>query len=713
MKNILRFLKGHWIWVFVIVLLLIAQTFCDLGLPTYTGDILNVGLQQKGIADGVMDTVRAESLQSLEMFLSEEQIALVESAYGPADESGIRTLNKEIDHDALNEALMNAEVAVLAMQNPQTAAEGSESMQAQIPTDGAGSSDNADLSQMADTYKKQLAVVYVGQEYAAQGKDLDKIQTAYLWKDGLIMLGLSLLMMALSILVSLIASRVSSSIGRDLREQAYRKVTSFSNAEMTKFSTASLITRCTNDITQVQVLIVMFLRMILYSPILAIGGIIMVYRTTSGMGWIIVLAVALLFGILGILGVIVMPKFKIMQSLVDKVNLISREILNGVMPIRAFSRERHEEERFDEANTNLLKTQLFTNRAMAIMSPFMMFIMNGVSVLIVWVGGHHINEGTMQVGEMTAFLTYSMVIVMSFLMLAMIAIIAPRAVVSANRIAEVLDQDLSIADRPDAKDSLLDDPQGRVVFDHVSFHYPDADENIVSDISFTSEPGTTTAIIGSTGCGKSTLLNLIPRFYDVTEGSITIDGVDIRDVTQHKLHSLMGYVPQKGFLFSGTIESNLKYSDEEISDEAMELAAQIAQATEFIEQKENKYEDEISQGGTNVSGGQKQRLSIARALARKPKIMLFDDSFSALDYKTDTALRRQLHQELGDATVFIVAQRISTILHADQILVLNEGRMMGLGTHEELLDRCPTYQEIARSQLSEEELKRKGGADRG
>ena len=713
MKNILRFLKGHWIWVFVIVLLLIAQTFCDLGLPTYTGDILNVGLQQKGIADGVMDTVRAESLQSLEMFLSEEQIALVESAYGPADESGIRTLNKEIDHDALNEALMNAEVAMLAMQYQQAAAEGSESMQAQIPTDGAGSSDNADLSQMADTYKKQLAVVYVGQEYEAQGKDLDKIQTAYLWKDGLIMLGLSLLMMALSILVSLIASRVSSSIGRDLREQAYRKVTSFSNAEMVKFSTASLITRCTNDITQVQVLIVMFLRMILYSPILAIGGIIMVYRTTSGMGWIIVLAVALLFGILGILGVIVMPKFKIMQSLVDKVNLISREILNGVMPIRAFSRERHEEERFDEANTNLLKTQLFTNRAMAIMSPFMMFIMNGISVLIVWVGGHHINEGTMQVGEMTAFLTYSMVIVMSFLMLAMIAIIAPRAVVSANRIAEVLDQDLSIADRPDAKDSLLDDPQGRVVFDHVSFHYPDADENIVSDISFTAEPGTTTAIIGSTGCGKSTLLNLIPRFYDVTEGSITIDGVDIRDVTQHKLHSLMGYVPQKGFLFSGTIESNLKYSDEEISDEAMELAAQIAQATEFIEQKENKYEDEISQGGTNVSGGQKQRLSIARALARKPKIMLFDDSFSALDYKTDTALRRQLHQELGDATVFIVAQRISTILHADQILVLNEGRMMGLGTHEELLDRCPTYQEIARSQLSEEELKRKGGADRG
>ena len=716
MKNILRFLKGHGKWVFVVVLLLILQTFCDLGLPTYTGDILNVGIEQSGISDAVMESVRAESLQQLELYMSPEDISIVESAYGPADESGVRSLNEGIDRDALNSALLTAESIVFSTQNESAAAAVTEAQDSDLETqlsEDTGSSDDQEVSQLSDTYKKQLAVQYVGQEYTAQGKDLTRIQTNYLWRDGLIMFALSLLMMVFSILIGLIASRVSSAVGRDLREETFRKVTSFSNAEMVKFSTASLITRCTNDITQIQMLIVMFLRMVLYAPILAIGGIVMVVRTTTGMGWIIILSVVLLMGIVAILGAIVMPKFKIMQTLIDKVNLVSREILSGVMPIRAFSREKHEEERFDKANTDLLKTQLFTNRAMALLSPFMMFIMNGASVLIVWVGGHRINEGFMQVGEMTAFLTYSMVIVMSFLVLAMIAIIVPRAMVSANRIAEVLDQDLSISDREDTKDALLQDPQGRVVFDHVSFRYPDADANTVSDISFTAEPGTTTAIIGSTGCGKSTLLNLIPRFYDVTEGSITIDGVDIRDLSQHKLHSLMGYVPQKGFLFSGTIESNLKYSDEEISDEDMKLAAHIAQSTDFIEEKELQFQEEISQGGTNVSGGQKQRLSIARALARKPRIMLFDDSFSALDYKTDVALRRELSQQLGETTIFIVAQRISTILHADQILVLEEGQLVGLGDHEELLNTCATYQEIARSQLSEEELNRKGGTDRG
>ena len=728
----------------MVLLLLIGQTFCDLGLPTYTGNILNVGIQQKGIPDGVMDTVRQDSLSALELFMTDEEAALAENSYSPADDAGIRKLKDGVDHDALNNALMTAESVLYAMQNydsdgasPMEGLSGVEGMKtdpaAMMPENmpspeeiRQGLSDGTipreqitamtapvaeQFRSMEDTYKKQMAVMYVGQEYEAQGLDLTKIQRSYLWSVGFKMLALSVLMMVFSILISLIAARVSSKVGRDLRAEAFRKVTSFSNAEMVKFSTASLITRCTNDITQIQVLIVMFLRMVLYSPILAFGGIVMVLHTATGMGWIIILAVALLLTCVGILGAIVIPKFKIMQTLVDRVNLVSREMLSGIMPIRAFSREEHEEARFDKANHDLYATQLFTNRVMTIMSPFMMLIMNGVSVLIVWVAAHRVDQGVMQVGEMTAFLTYSMVIVMSFLMLAMIAIVLPRAVVSAGRVAEVLDSDVSIQDPSQTRDAQMEDVKGVLTFHDVSFHYPDAEEDTVSHISFTARPGTTTAIIGSTGCGKSTVLNLIPRFYDVTDGSITLDGTDIRELSLGKLRSELGYVPQKGFLFSGTIESNLKYGGEEISDEDMKQAAAIAQAADFIADKEKGYEDEIAQGGTNVSGGQKQRLSIARALAKKPKIMLFDDSFSALDYKTDVALRRQLKEELGDTTVIIVAQRISTILHADQIVVMDEGRMTGLGTHSELLQTCGTYREIAESQLSEEELK--GGAVHG
>lgn len=728
-KNILRFLKGHGFWIFIAILLLLGQTFCDLGLPTYTGDILNVGIEQNGIPDGVMETVRQNTLDTLGLFMTDDQIRTVEEAYSPADGEGIRTLKDDADRAAVKDALQTAESILYSVYHRSDKAADAASVPVPDPAelrqqlaDGTLTREQlqarlapviAEYDAMEDTYKKQLAVLYVGEEYRAQGIDLTKIQTAYLWQDGFKMMALSILMMVFSILLSLIASRVSSKVGRDLRKQTFEKVTAFSNAEMVHFSTASLITRCTNDITQIQMLIVMILRMVAYAPILAFGGIVMVLRTTTDMGWIIILAVALLLLCVGILGIIVMPKFKIMQTLVDKVNLVSREILSGVMPIRAFSREEHEEARFDKANHDLYATQLFTTRAMTIMSPFMMFIMNGISVLIVWVGAHHVDAGTMQIGEMTAFITYAMVIVMSFLMLAVIAIIFPRAIISANRVAEILDADVSITDPDRLRDGEVSLSEGVVEFHDVSFRYPDAEADTISHISFVARPGTTTAIVGSTGCGKSTVLNLIPRFYDVTEGSVTIDGTDIRDLSLQKLRSLLGYVPQKGFLFSGTIESNLKYGGDEISDEDMKLAAGIAQATDFIEEKENGYAEEISQGGTNVSGGQKQRLAIARALAKRPKVMLFDDSFSALDYKTDVTLRRQLREQLQDTTVIIVAQRISTILHAEQILVLDEGNVMGLGTHEQLLESCPTYREIAASQLSEEELNGKGGAGHG
>lgn len=718
MKNIFRFLGKHKLAIFAAICCLVVQAYCDLALPTYTSDILNVGLQQGGIADGVMDTVQADSLETLELFMSDADVKTVEQAYSKPNASGIRSVKADADHDKVNNVLLKPEAMVYQLQNNSKAQVSLEQIKMAVSA-GMMTKDQlisqmdeafSKMGDLTDTYLTEIAVNYVSAEYEAQGIDLNHVRNTYLFTVGGKMLLMAVVMAIAAILVGLIASITSSKVGRDLRASIYEKVMHFTDAEMEKFSTASLITRSTNDIQQIQMVSVMLLRMVLYAPIVAIGGIIMVIKTGSSMGWTIVLAVVVMMACVGTLTGIAMPKFKIMQKLVDRLNLVSREMLTGIMPIRAFSREKHEEQRFDEANQNLFKTQLFTNRTMTFMMPVMMFVMNGISVLIVWVGGHGVDAGTMQVGDLTAFITYSMVIVMGFLMLTMISIMLPRAGVAADRIMEVLDMPISLSDPERPKDTALEQPKGYVTFQDVSFTYPDADEPALSHISFTAEPGKTTAIIGSTGCGKSTIVRLIPRFFDVTEGSIKIDGVDVREMTQHKLRSLMGYVPQKGTLFSGTIESNLKYGGEDITNEAMHQAADIAQATEFIDSKVDRYDSLIAQGGTNVSGGQKQRLSIARAIAKHPKIFLFDDSFSALDYKTDLTLRKDLAKQTADSTVIIVAQRISTILHADNILVLDEGRIVGSGTHEELLTSCETYQEIAKSQLSEAEL---AGVEKG
>lgn len=562
---------------------------------------------------------------------------------------------------------------------------------------------------MFDAYGEDMAnsvaKTYTKEIYSNAGVDLDEFQHNYLFETGAKMLLLALIMMAVSIIVGLFASRVSAGLGVDLRGKLFKKVVSFSNAEMDKFSTSSLITRSTNDIQQVQIVVVMFLRMIAYAPILAIGGIFKVLSTTVSMTWIIGVAVLAVMCVVLILMAAAMPKFKIMQKLIDRLNLIAREILTGLPVIRAFSREKHEEDRFDEANMNLKKTQLFTNRVMTFMMPAMMLIMNAVTVLIIWVAANHIDDGSLQVGQMTAFITYTMQIIMSFLMLTMISVMLPRAVVSANRIEEVLQTEPVIQDKTNTTMQKIS--KGEVKFDNVFFKYPDADEYVLENIDFTAKPGEVTAFIGSTGSGKSTLIHLIPRFYDVSDGSITIDGIDIRDMSQSSLRKEIGFVPQKGTLFSGTIASNLRFGKENASDEQIQKAASIAQATEFIELKPDKYDSEIAQGGDNVSGGQKQRLSIARAIAKEPKIFIFDDSFSALDFKTDATLRKELLKNVSDATVFIVAQRISTILNADQIIVLDEGKIVGKGTHEELLDSCEVYKQIALSQLSQSELEKK------
>ena len=561
------------------------------------------------------------------------------------------------------------------------------------------------MGDMSDSVITQKAILFIQGEYEALGMDLEQVQMNYLLSTGGKMLGLTLLMMAAAILAGLLSSRTAARIGMDLRGKVFTKVVSFSNNELNKFSIASLITRSTNDIQQVQMVEVMLLRMVLYAPIIGIGGIVKVMSTKTGLGWIIGVAVAAISVVVLVLMQVAMPKFKKMQSLVDRLNLVSREILTGVPVIRAFSREKFEEDRFETANKDLMKTQLFTNRVMTFMMPMMMLIMNGVTVMIIWFGGKGIDAGNLQVGDMMAFITYTMQIVMAFLMITMISVMLPRAGVAAERIQEVLDTDPTIHDAPSVKDDRLSAVKGELSFEDVSFRYDGAKEDALENISFTARPGETTAIIGSTGCGKSTLIHLVPRFYDVTKGKITIDGVDIREMSQHKLRSILGFVPQKANLFSGDIASNIKYGGSYITDEMMKQAADIAQAVEFIESKAEGYESPIAQGGSNVSGGQKQRLSIARAIAKDPKIFLFDDSFSALDYKTDMVLRKALHEKIEDATVIIVAQRISTILHANQIIVLDEGRIAGIGTHEELLTSCEAYQEIARSQLSESELK--------
>ena len=728
MTKIFKQLGRHWAACLAVVALLVVQAYCDLSLPDYTSKIVDTGIQQGGIESPVPDTVRDTTLQALELLMSEQDAALAEQWYSAPDADGVRTLS----HDAtaamseLENAFATPDVVLYmaAAQNAATAAgttdtvtptsydldavatqfaamaqapSAREMLQAQL-ADVAASLDDS----VADSLSSQ-AMLLVALEYDAQGIAHD-VQMSYLLRTGGQMLALTLLMVAVAIAVGFIASRVSAAIGRDLRRDVFKTVVGYSNAEIEKFSTASLITRTTNDIQQVQFTCVILLRMVAYAPILGIGGILHVASGNTGLEWIIFVAVAALLVLITVLMNVAMPKFKQMQTLVDRLNLVSREILTGIMPIRAFSREKFEEERFDKANTDLMKTQLFTNRTMVAMMPFMTLIMNGTSLLIVWFGGKAMDLGNMQVGEMIAFITYTMQIVMSFLMLSMVAVMLPRAGVAADRIDEVIKTPAAIHDPAAPKALPEGGTNGVVAFNDVSFRYPGSDEDALEHISFTAKPGQTTAIIGSTGCGKSTLLNLIPRFYDVSEGSVMIDGVDVRDMSQAQLHDQLGYVPQKGVLFSGTIDSNLKFGGDHITDADVRGAAEIAQAAEFISAKPEGYNAPIAQGGSNVSGGQKQRLSIARAIAKHPQIYLFDDSFSALDYKTDVALRRALKAQTDNATVIIVAQRISTVLHANQILVLDEGRIVGKGTHAQLMESCPEYQEIARSQLSQKEL---------
>ena len=753
MTKIFKQLARHWAVCLVVFALLFVQAYCDLALPDYTSKIVDTGIQQGGIESPLPQTVRQSTLDALSLLMSEEDAQKLQNAYQYyLQDDGVLQLRSDLTEDertALEEAVTTPDIVLYmaAAQAANTPA-GQNSMGmtglAETPSAAADADTEtatptaADLdtvcsqfaamsqmpgfdrsmlqkqldsamSQMDSTLLENLksqSLLLVQLEYEAQGVARN-VQMGYLFRVGGQMLALTLLMVVVAVAVGFLASRVSAAIGRDLRRETFSSVIGFSNAEIENFSTASLITRTTNDIQQVQFVCVILLRMVAYAPILGIGGVLHVVGSSSGLSWIVVLDVALLLLLLLFLMSVAMPKFKVMQQLVDRLNLVSREILTGIMPVRAFSREKFEEQRFDKANRELMGTQLFTNRAMVAMMPFMTLIMNGTSLLIVWFGGKAMDAGTMQVGEMIAFITYTMQIVMSFLMLAMVAVMLPRAGVAADRIDEVIRTKASIHDPDEAIAKAAQahtDWQGVVQFEDVSFRYPGADSDALEHINFTAKPGETTAIIGSTGCGKSTLLNLIPRFYDVTGGRVTVDGIDVREMPQAQLHDLLGYVPQKGVLFSGTIDSNLKFGGEDITDAQVHKAAAIAQATDFIEAKSESYQSPIAQGGSNVSGGQKQRLSIARAIAKNPKVYLFDDSFSALDYKTDVTLRRALKAQTDNATVIIVAQRISTVLHANQILVLDEGRLVGKGTHAQLMVSCPEYQEIARSQLSQKEL---------
>lgn len=804
MKKLFKYLKQHLLPIFFIFILLIMQAFCELTLPEYTSDIVNVGIQQSGVDSPVPQVIRESEMNKVSIFLTDEENATVMENYrlvesgdaswtgeypAAADENLYVAEFKDKDSEKVLADILNLPLFVCySLESSMNAATGTDSALSQsaggTASDNAaagstsGSADDAaagslgetaaasdasdgdedgTASQMAsmmsqlfsnipkellaqsmgadgkpdlfklfslmpqeqvqtmlsgieemlkdlpDTLVSQGAVAYLQKEYTAVGINMETMQRNYILKTGAKMLALALLAMAVAIGVTFLAARIAAKVSRDLRSQVFHKVISFSSAEFDKFSTASLITRSTNDIQQVQMLIVMMLRMVLYSPILAAGGIYKVFTTNAKMSWTLAVGVGAILIVVVTLFTTVMPKFKLMQKLVDRINLVAREILSGLPVIRAFSTEKYEMKRFDKANTALLKNQLFVNRAMTCMMPLMMLIMNFLTLLIVWVGAGYIDGGVMQVGDMMAFIQYAMMIIMSFLMLSMISIMLPRAAVAAQRVDEVLTTEVTIKE-PEKPETMDNSRKGYVEFKDVSFRYPGADENVLKSMTFTAKPGETTAIIGSTGSGKSTLVNLILRFFDVTEGAICVDGRDIRKVDGKDLRDRIGYVPQKGVLFSGTIESNIKYSNPEMDDAMMEKAARIAQATEFIDAKPDKYDSVISQGGNNVSGGQKQRLSIARAIAKKPEIYIFDDSFSALDYKTDVVLRQALKSETSDSTVIIVAQRISTILHADQILVLDEGEIVGKGTHAELMKSCEVYRQIATSQLSEEEL---------
>ncbi len=709
--KILKNMKSQWKAVILIVVLLFVQAICDLSLPNYTSDIIDVGIQNSGVEYATPTVIRAESYEKVKLFMTEEEQSLWKDSYTLQEDGNYHIKDdsasnlEELDQTFSVPIMITYMVnnldgeAKASMTNAMNEAAASGAMPSMTEL---RASMEEQISAMGDSLIHSSAIAFTKAEYSAAGVDVNHMQTNYLWRTGAKMLLVSLLMAAAAVLVGLLSSRVGAGIGRDLREKVFNRVVSFSNAEVNRFSTASLITRSTNDIQQVQMVSTMFLRMIIYAPILAIGGIIMVLRTNAGMEWIIVIAVLAIFCLVMFLMAVAMPKFKLMQTLVDKVNLVAREILTGLSVIRAFGREELEEKRFDEANQSLTKTMLFTNRTMTFMMPLMTLIMNGISVLIVWVAANKINAGALEVGTMTAFITYTMQIVMSFLMICMVSIMLPRAAVAAERIDEVIRTEPTIEDKKGA--APLTACQGVVGFHHVNFRYPGAEDETLYDIDFEAKPGQTTAVIGSTGSGKSTLVQLIPRFYDVTGGSVTIDGVDIRDIPQKNLRDQIGFVPQKGVLFSGTISSNIRFGAPDASDDQMKEAAAIAQAADFIEEKSGQYDSPIAQGGSNVSGGQKQRLSIARAIAKNPKIYIFDDSFSALDFKTDTALRKALGPKVKDSTVLIVAQRISTILYADQILVLDEGRLVGKGTHRELLKTCEPYLQIARSQLSEKEL---------
>ena len=736
MRKLFQFLKPYAPRVLLILCVLIVQAYCDLSLPTYTSNIVNVGIQQSGIDEEIPENISEEEMNRLLLFVSEDDRQDIQDAYEKSGESfdydgevltlkdSVKSDNEKLD--ALTEEMKLPMMLTAGFENGSDTTKRMEGQlkeqMSQVPGiekmsvfDIFGMMDDTQraaivdkiteqMDKMPDSILDQAAISYVKSTYEQIGLDTGHMSTVYILKTGAKMLGLAALGMAASILACLMASRVGAKVGRGLRRDTFRKVIGFSNAEFDKFSTASLITRSTNDIQQIQLLTVMILRMVLYAPIMAIGGILKVSKTNVNMFWIIGLAVLLIVMVVAVLFIVVMPKFKIVQNMVDKLNLVSREILTGLPVIRAFHTEKHEEERFDKANKDLTKLNLFVNRAMTFMMPTMMLVMNGITVLIVWAGGHSINDGAMQVGDMMAFIQYAMQIIMSFLMICMISVMLPRAAVSAERVDKVLKSETKIHDPKEPK-TLPKNGKGEVAFEHVSFHYPGAEEDVLHDITFTAKPGETTAFIGSTGCGKSTLVNLIPRFYDVTEGRITIDGQDVRDLTQHELRDKLGYVPQKGVLFSGNIASNIMFGNPAGSEQEMTEAAQISQAVELIDTKPERYKSPISQGGANVSGGQKQRLSIARAIAKHPDVYIFDDSFSALDYKTDTVLRSALKEKTTDSVVLIVAQRISTILHAEQIIVLDDGKIVGKGTHEELLKTCDAYYQIAASQLSESELK--------
>ncbi len=719
MIKLMKYLKKSAGYIVLIVVLLFVQAYCDLSLPDFTSKIINVGIQQKGIEDSVPEKLRDSTMQSLKLFMDDAQKDEVVENYTQEDDTwvlkdDISKETRENLNDDFSKAMMILSVFTSdSDQGKQVVAqmglpEGTDPLEvlSQMPEEAIKQIvDQVDekLEDMPESIVTQAGVSFVASEYEALGMDVDAMQMQYILMAGLKMLAMALVIMLAAVSITFISSKVAGRLGHDLRNSIYRKVMSFSSNEYNKFSTASLITRSTNDVQQVQQVMAMMFRIVLYAPILGIGGVIKVLQTDSSMTWILGVAVGLIFMVIIVLFQVAMPKFTKLQTLIDRLNLVSREILTGIPVIRAFSREKHEEERFEKANMDLTKTNLFVNRCMTFMMPVMMLIMNGTSVLIIYSGSYAVDNGTMQVGNVMAFIQYAMQIIMAFLMITAISIMLPRANVAANRIDEVLKTEVSIQDPKDPVHPS-EDVKGEIEFDHVSFAYPDAGENVLTDISFKAKKGQTVAVIGSTGSGKSTLVNLIPRFYDVTAGAVKVDGVDVRKMTQKELRDKLGYVPQKGILFSGTIDSNIRYGKPEIDETQVEKAAEVAQATEFILTKPDKYDSPVSQGGTNVSGGQKQRLSIARAVAKNPEIFIFDDSFSALDFKTDSKLRKALKEYTQNATTIIVAQRISTILNADQIIVLEDGHVAGIGTHKELLANCEVYEQIARSQLSEEEL---------